>query len=835
MNVSAVVASAGALRRAAQTVAALDPDWAQRRNGSGFSAADAPFGHALAGLPEERWTPKVARDAWEMLRSYWAQLEEAGVDFDELPVPPDYPDKHVTVDSARGPRQTTCGRAHVLAFGRQHRSGHIALIVIEGATALVDSAQDPQIIAAVKPLGQWDGQRRFWRVELSSPAKAQALIDLADRFAMTVPDGFAAAVRAISGAVSGGTPPGVHLVGDRSVLVVPSGDPAEWAELEDIDAATLDRNRGGFVVSLSPALWVIVADIAARYGLPVDQAATDHVVAEFAEALAAYQRAVALEPRGTVTEIPGMVDLPGQRFDATQFAAVEYAVDQDPSGGIFVFDEQGIGKTAIAMAAAAVLCRRRILVVCPGGQVKPKWRAELAGRFPEWDVQMIDGRGDAGAAKVVGGLDPGKIQAIVVNYEIVVSHHERLVAWSPDCLILDEAHRCKEEGTSWTKTILAGKKEGKGKSAQVVVPGLAPAVRAQGGSVLVATGTPMPSGPWELVTLLQIAGRLDDFGGKTRFLRRYCGARMVEVAQGRRAWQFERDPAKQHLGELHVLLRLNGMIRRRLKDVRPDLELLPPEIVAVDADPAVMAEYRQAEADVAGYLAQRAGELARQIGKDPRSAAVRARIKAKMAEDAVELAVLRRLCGMAKVPAACAQVNDFFETHSTASMSVFDGDTGAFPPKLVVFGWHNDVLDALSERLGGVSLRSGQTRRQQTAARESFQNDPDVRLIVCSMGAASEGIELTAAQTCLTVEWDWVPKTHRQSVSRLYRRGQTAPVAQRFLAVEGSIDMVMQKVVGDKAFSSDAAIDGKPIDPNGSTMSVEDQVVDALVAAGLAT
>lgn len=836
---SGAVAAAAAvvaleLRRAAQAVADLDPDWAQRRNGRGFSAADAPFGHAAASLPEERWTAEVARDVWEMLGSYWAQLEDAGVDFDALPVPPDYPDKMVTVDSARGPRETTRGRAHVLGFGRQHRRGGIAMVVIEGDEALIDSAQDPAIIEAAKRIGRWDGQRRWWRVKLDSPTVVNQLVGLVDRFALVAPDGFADHVRAAAGVDRTGKAPGVHLLGERSVLVVPSGDEAEWQELEDIDAAHLDRNQGGFVVSLTAGIWLIVASLAERYGLPVDPAAADHAAAAFADDLAAYHRAVALIPRGTVTEIPGMVDLPGQRFDDAQLAAVEYAVDQDSHGGILLCDEQGIGKTAVAMAIAAVRGRRRILVVCPGGQVKPKWKAELSGRFPDWDVHLLDGRGQVGADKVFGRLDPAKTQAICVNYEILVAHHKRLVGWEPDCLILDEAHRCKEDSTSWTKALAVGKIEGKGKDRQVVVPPLAEVVRARSGTIVVATGTPIPSGPWELATLLEIAGRIDGFGGRTRFLRRYAGAKAREIRPGRKAWEFERDPAKQHLGELNVLLRLNGMVRRRLRDVRPDLELLPEEICEVTPDKKTMDEYRAAEADVATYLADRAAAIARQVGNDPHSAAVRARLKAQMAQDGVELAILRRLAGMAKVPAACTWVEDFFADHASGSMAAFDGDPAA-APKLVVFSWHNDVSDALTATLGGVSLRSGQSRRQQTQARESFQQDPDTRLIVCSMGAASEGIELTAAQTCLTVEWDWVPKTHRQSVSRLYRRGQTAPVRQVFLAADGTVDSIMRKVLDDKASSADGAIDGERVAGLGGELALEDQAIEMLIRRGAGT
>ena len=58
--------------------------------------------------------------------------------YDDLPVPPDYGNKYVTIDSPMGRRKTTKGRAQVLGFGRAAKSGHIPMIRIEGKDVLID-------------------------------------------------------------------------------------------------------------------------------------------------------------------------------------------------------------------------------------------------------------------------------------------------------------------------------------------------------------------------------------------------------------------------------------------------------------------------------------------------------------------------------------------------------------------------------------------------------------------------------------------------------------------------------------------------------------------------
>lgn len=536
-------------------------------------------------------------------------------------------------------------------------------------------------------------------------------------------------------------------------------------------------------------------------------------------------RATALVPSGRISSVPGMVDPPGKPFAPSQWAGLEYIVEWQ--SGCLVADEPGVAKTAQSLAALAVLGRRRIVWICPA-VAKAKIAGEVHERFPSWRTTILDGRKAQQIA--FDGLGLGGADVVVVNYEILAAHHDVLCSWAPDALVVDEAHRMKEPGTSWTRCILGAraKRNRKGIETDPARVGLAGAVRDAGGSVLLLTGTPMPSGPWELITLLRAMDRLGELGGYPHFSRHFAGGRDVAIGN-KVTTQYSLDRARPYLGELNAALRSHGMLRRRLAEVCPDLVLSPNELVEVPLDRRWMAEYRTAEQDIIDYLGQRAAQIALELGKNPHSAEVRARLRAAMARDGVELTVLRRLAGLAKAPGSLGYAREWLEL-SSAAMEELDGGSGG-APKLVVFAHHTDVVDVLADGLGGVAIRGSDGRSARDAARRAFEEDPEVRVITCSIMAAGEAIELTAASTCLTVEFDWVPKTHIQAVGRLYRRGQTRPVRPLYAFAPGTTDEIVRRVLDVKSSAAAAVIDGV-VETDGALVDVEADVLDALVGRG---
>ena len=779
-----------------------------------FSPEDARFGHALATLPVGRWTPMLVRDAWELLLPYQAALGIHGIDFEAIPEPSNYSDKHIVVDSAKGPHRTTRGREELREAIHLTKESHSAAMWLDGDTVIIDSAKDAQIIAAVKALpgAVWQQRPPLWQVPVPSLLAAKRIVEIATDFEMAVSEDFGPIVLGLgSSSPANDVAVGVWLDEETGNILVRTGfvDGAHSA-VQKLDGATYRNQTDCWSLLMTLENWDRLQILAKKYDWPVDDRIGRAIEERFAEAVRAYQEAIALEPSGRITEIPGMRDVPGKPLDSAQWAGIEYIVEHE--SGVLVADEPGVAKTAQMMSAMAYLGRRKMIWVCPS-VAKKKMVGEAMERFPAWDPRIIDGRGDKNAEKVMSSFDPDGESLIILNYEILTAHVDRLIEWAPDAVVFDEGHRLKEKTTSWTKAAKT----------------LSDDVRAREGTVAVLSGTPMPSGPWELISPLEILGRLDEIGGWKHFAQHFCGARQQSV-RGRRVWVLDK---RQNLGELNTVLRRTCMLRRRLEDVVPDLECLPPEIISVDLDPAKMVEYREAERDLAEYMAKRAAEIARSMGADPHSAAVRARLKVRMAEEAIELLVLRQLIGSAKVPGTVEWVKTWLDENASGAMAELDGEVNAGPGKIVIFGWFNEVVNRLHEELGGLAIKGSDSRAARDRAREAFQADPNQRILVASIGAASEAVEFTAAHTCVTVEYDWVPKTHKQAVGRLYRRGQTKPVRPIYVHADGTTDDVQRHVLDEKGFAEAQAIDGV-VDPSSldAALDVEAMVFNSLIDKG---
>lgn len=632
--------------------------------------------------------------------------------------------------------------------------GEVPSFELEGDCVIIDSARDPELIAAVRaiPGRRWLAGRARWSVPIASVEAATVVLGLATRFSARCAEGFADALGAVAAT-------GAGALGARQALEIRSEDAA-----------------------------------------------------------------VALVPSGRVREVPGMVDPPGKAFEPAQWAGVEYLLDWHT--GCLVFDAPGVAKTAQSLAALAVLGRRRIVWICPA-TVKSKIAEEVRGRFPTWQAVVVDGRAEGRFVAATAALEAGRTAVVVLNYELLAAHAAAIGRFEPDALVLDESHRLANAKTAYAKVLAGEPARRRGRGLQAARPGLAAEVRARGGSVLLLSGTPMPNGPWDLTCQLEIAGRLGELGGKTAFSQRFCGERRQMIA-GRVVIGHSLAAARAHFGELNVLLRQHGMLRRRLGDVCPELRLAPAELVEVDLDPDLMAEYARAEAEIVEYLAQKAAEEAARDGRDVPRAVRLARLRAAMARDGIELAVLRRLLGGAKVPGAIAWAKEWLATSASGALAAFDGEDA--PGKLVVFAHHVEVIERLVAGLGGVAIRGGDPRAARDAARAAFQSDPEVRVIVCSLKAAGEGIELTAASSCLFVELDWVPATHVQAVGRLYRRGQRQPVRQVYAYAPHTCDALLRRVLDQKGQAADQVIDGTGQGEAPGGLATE--LVAALVARG---
>jgi SWI/SNF-related matrix-associated actin-dependent regulator 1 of chromatin subfamily A len=339
---------------------------------------------------------------------------------------------------------------------------------------------------------------------------------------------------------------------------------------------------------------------------------------------------------------------------------------------------------------------------------------------------------------------------------------EALKRLNPKSLIFDESHRLKNKDAARSKAAKALAKD---------VP-----VR------FLLSGTPLLNRPEELAHQLDVLGHLEDlFGGWKPFTQKYCGGEDTR-------WGYQ---AKGHsrLEELNRVLRSHCFIRRRKAQVLQDLPAKQRARVEISIDNR--REYREAELNFLEWLAKRKGD--------------EAAMRASYAEHLARITHLKRLAVAGKLGGMKRWVHEFLED---------SGDD----EKLLVFAWHRDVIDAMSQEFGWLSIhgdtpnevgaRSSQLSRDAIA--QKFQTDPTCRGLVLQIQAGGEGLDLTAASNVAFLELPWTPGALSQAEDRCYGRMSDLHGATAWYLVAGeTIEEWILDLLAAKQEVVDAATDGR--------------------------
>jgi len=414
--------------------------------------------------------------------------------------------------------------------------------------------------------------------------------------------------------------------------------------------------------------------------------------------------------------------------------------------------EMGLGKTIVAIGLMNALQDeiKRTLIVCPAS-LKINWTREIL----KWKCFA------ALPAVCNGRYVPGNV--VVINYDVLVKHHDILCQREWDLVIADECHYVKTPTAARSKAFYS-----------------IPTKRR-----LYLTGTPILNRPIELQPLLKGLG-VPWAANRHAFGLRYCGA-----TKNKYGWDYR---GANNLSELNQKLTGSVMVRYRKQDVLKDLPdkrrelivLSGKGITAVTKEKQALSAMREAERTL-----KRAVDTA--SGSDYKAAVIRLRDYRMFIFS--ELSRLRHETARAKLPQAISCIKDMLEETD----------------KLVVFAHHHDIVDAIYDEFPGIAVRltgrDSLTNRQSAVDR--FQNDPSCRLFIGNIKAAGVGLTLTAASTVLFTELDWTPANMDQSESRLHRIGQKNSVNVYYLVIEDSLDSFMAKKLITKEKLISMAIDNK--------------------------
>ena len=401
-------------------------------------------------------------------------------------------------------------------------------------------------------------------------------------------------------------------------------------------------------------------------------------------------------------------------------------------------DDMGLGKTYQSIVGALECESERVLIVCPAS-LKINWMREIEN-FCE-DVSIIKGK----------HWDPSRFT--IINYDILKNFHtieergkkyeewelrREIVEYSPDLIILDEAHFIKNH-----KSI-------RGKILKDLSKRFSPE------RIWLLTGTPIANRPMDYYNLLSI---IDSPVSRNwvQYARTYCegvrfrkGGRYVWVTKG-----------ASNLEELNNKTK-RSILRRKKEEVLdlPDKLITPVylELQNVDGYANVWDE----------YMVQRKID-----GK-----------KGNPAKDLVEMTLLRTFIAMETVPYTIEKVEEALELDK----------------KTIIFCNFNEEMDAFLRYFGekSVCIRGGMSDKQKQFAVDRFQEDDNCKVFVGQIKAAGVGLTLTKAEIVIMNSLDWVPGNHEQAEDRAYRIGQNKTVNIYYMLIDNTIDTLVWDILNEK-------------------------------------
>lgn len=389
-------------------------------------------------------------------------------------------------------------------------------------------------------------------------------------------------------------------------------------------------------------------------------------------------------------------------------------------------DAMGLGKTATAATAASRTQALRLLWVAPAATLPG-----LAKELPRWGLP---------APVIVNARTIANHRAcpvLLLSVDAAKMYREHLVKGPRFThLVLDEAHTCKNPQAKRTRAVYK--------------------LRVHADRFWALTGTPMPSRPIELQTMLY-HGMRQPWAERNAFGRRYCWNVNRWVALGYDYTGCTSAAAKELPG-----LMAPFMIRRRAEDVPGELPELQRVIVPLAAKDAPLPFNRQTVLD---NFAER-GTLPFE-----------------------EMAAYRAAMGLRKAPATVAWVKDWLDDNPDES--------------LVLFGWHRAALAAIAKGLGTPFLATGDTT---PAARQKMVDEwadrPKLnRVFVASIGACGIGLNglHRRATACAFAENPWTPGEVQQAEGRIRRLGGTSgSLMSYFLTADDSLESHILSLILEK-------------------------------------
>jgi SNF2 family DNA or RNA helicase len=405
-------------------------------------------------------------------------------------------------------------------------------------------------------------------------------------------------------------------------------------------------------------------------------------------------------------------------------------------GRAILGDEMGLGKTIQALGFWHLhdfaSGGGKTLIICPKN-VKFNWAKEIEDCtkkiLDEKNLQMQH------IVQITGQKPYVLPEAYfyLINYDIVNSWLEQLQALDFRLMILDEAHYIKNSHSKRTKaTIVLGEK-----------------IK----HVLALTGTPILNRVSELWPILHML-KPSIFSSKKEFMGNFTYIDKNINQSEINSLPDELFTGGKNLEALAQTMRKHILVRRTKKEVLKDLPPKTRIIQYAELDEKTRQNYKQAENEFIEELNKYGLTISDFLNQ--RS------LGSKQANILALLEKARQEALNGKMPAVYEWIDNFLESYNEE--------------KLVVFIHHRNEHKNICSKYKDicVGIKGGDSDKERQEAVEKFQNDKNIRLIIISITAGAEGINLTAASNTLIIETAWSPGKTEQAEDRIHRIGQKA-------------------------------------------------------------
>lgn len=428
---------------------------------------------------------------------------------------------------------------------------------------------------------------------------------------------------------------------------------------------------------------------------------------------------------------------------AFAFASDKFGVfdNKIKSRGTALLMEMGTGKTIVSIAVAGCMYQHgkvnRILVVAPLS-ILGVWEEEFK-KFADFSYSLIILKGTSAKKKAQLAKLPDKgLQVVVVNYESAWRLEKELMAYNPDLVIADEAHKLKENRSKQSKGMQHIGDKAKYK--------------------LLLTGT-------------VITNRELDVFSQYRFLNPQIFGTSFYVFRNR---YFDMGGYGNHTPIFRkwmtedFLQKLHSIAFRVTKAECLDLPAITEDLRTVELEAEASKLYRNIEAD--SYAETDDSEVT--TGN-----------------------ILTRILRLSQITGGHLTDDDgVVNTVSHAKLDALSDiiDTAmAEDKKIVIMARFVPELDDIQELLekkkigyavvlGGVKDRDSEIHR--------FQYDNKCRVFVGQIAAAGLGITLTAASTMVFYSLDYSMSNFEQAKARIHRAGQKENCHYIYLVCKDTVD-----------------------------------------------